>query len=293
MPRTRATPPSGGRAVASAVINRSQILLAMPVRSGRPGSHEQQIVAGIDAALGAVTAADAPVQVAMLHNLRATCAVRTGDHASAVEDLSRCLDTFTRQAFPFQHAVARFNRAVALEATGALDDALLDLEAAVTLFDPRLQRPQWEETTRRLVALEQRLAAVHGTPGRVWHVVRIITGATGARRLALMRERMTRLLGASPEVRRREVAALTLAALEHGPTIHDAMLRAVLEVAMELPDEVLQATMLGVLEAHRRLDAAAQESADRRLDVAIQELVMGPQRVRMREVLYAAGWERP
>ena len=29
------------------------------------------------------------------------------------------------------------------------------------------------------------------------------------------------------------------------------------------------------------------------LDAAIQQLVMGPQRVRMREILYDAGWERP
>ena len=71
------------------------------------------------------------------------------------------------------------------------------------------------------------------------------------------------------------------------------LLRATIEVFMEFPDEVLQSGLIAQLDAHATLAPERRADADRRFDTAIQELVMGPQRVRMRDVLYEAGWDRP
>ena len=62
---------------------------------------------------------------------------------------------------------------------------------------------------------------------------------------------------------------------------------------MELPDDILRSGMLAQLDALGTLPGAEQRPAHLRFDAAIQQLVMGPQRVRMREILYEAGWERP
>lgn len=64
-------------------------------------------------------------------------------------------------------------------------------------------------------------------------------------------------------------------------------------VLMELPDNLLQSAIEAQVVAHRRLEAHDRRAADFILDEAIQLLLFGPQRIRVRDLLEDIGWERP
>lgn len=288
------------RALASAALNRGQALLAMP-EPDRSGSDDRitgdSFLAGavlaIDEGLAVTSSDDAPLQFGMLHHTLGLIHMRADDLPSAVQSFTAALTVFTRSAFPFQHAIASFNRGRAFERSDDLLRALVDYENAAQLFDPRMHRDQWLEAATRLADVERRLVA--GSPGtvRADHVVGLLVSVGAPERTSLLRERVVRLLARAPEVRRGELRQLAEAGQRLGRVPCDTLLRATIEVFMELPDEVLQSGLLAQLDAHTILPPEERADADRRFDTAIQELVMGPQRVRMRDVLYEAGWERP
>ena len=288
------------RALASAALNRGQALLALPEpeRSGSDDAAPSDTflagaVAAIDEGLAVTSSHDAPLQFGMLHHTLGLIHMRADDPSRAVESFDAALTVFTRSTFPFQHAIASFNRGRAFERSGAFRRALVDYENAAQLFDPRMHRDQWHEAATRLADVERRLVADAPGTVRADHVVGLLVGIDAAERTSLLRERVGRLLTRAPEVRRAELRQLAEAGLRLGRVPSDMLLRATIEVFMELPDEILQSGLLAQLDAHATLPPEEQADADRRFDTAIQELVMGPQRVRMRDVLYEAGWERP
>jgi len=287
------------RARLAAVLNRAQAVLALDDAgyARHADAVAAELAAVIDDPADGPPVAGTAFHVAMLEHTLGLFHRRDGEAAAARDRFGASLRTFTLGAFPFQHAVARFNRGRAHDRLGELGAALVDLEAATVVFDPRLQRAPWLEASRHLVDVERRSGADGIAVTRLDLIVAELGTAPPGRRRDLVRERLERLLGAADEVRRREVTLLVEAALRGSPERHDELLRALLETAMDLPDDVMRAVLLGILAAHRRLAGPsgdkAVEDADRRLDRAIQELVMDPQRVRMREGPYAEGWSSP
>lgn len=292
------------RAYAAAVLNRAQSLLALHQHGVAVGQSDglengddlAAAVASINAALQRLDLKTAPMQVAMLEHTRGLIAMEVHDWAGAADAFTRSLSVFTRSTFPFQHAIASFNRARARHDGGDFGRALIDYEAAAQVFDPRLHRDQWLEAASRLAEVEKLLSLQHPEAQRHDHIVGVLVGVLPVERSHLLRERLTRLLGWASLPQRGEFAnyfAALLRVSERDVTVGDALLRETIEVLMELPEELLQSALLGLLDAEAPLAAEVREAADRRLDQAIQELVMGPQRMRMRDILYAAGWERP
>jgi tetratricopeptide (TPR) repeat protein len=290
------------RAFASATLNLAQALLAMHGQKSVTGVLQQgpqSLARAFDAVadgLCFVDSATAPLQFGMLEHTRGLLWMEEQEFQKARDSFSRCLNVFTRSTFPFQHAIASFNRARAEQSIGALGIALLDYEAAVQVFDPRLHRSQWLEAASRLADVEKLLRFNAPSAQRHDHIIDVLLGSAAVDRANLLRERLTRLLGTAPMPQRAEFAMYFAAVQrlsEREVEASDGLLRQTIEILMELPEELLESALLGLLEAESTLSPEVREEADRRLDRAIQELLMGPQRMRMRDILYNAGWERP
>ena len=290
------------RAFASAALNLAQALLSIHSQKSVTGALQQepQSLAPAFAALADglcfVDSATAPMQFGMLEHTRGLLWMEEREFQKARVSFSQCLNVFTRSTFPFQHAIASFNRARAAQSMGEHGTALLDYEAAVQVFDPRLHRTQWLEAASRLADVEKLLRVNAPSAQRHDHIIDVLLGSTAVDRANLLRERLTRLLGTAPMPQRAEFAMYFAAVQrlsEREVEASDGLLRQTIEILMELPEELLESALLGLLEAESTLSPEIREEADRRLDRAIQELLMGPQRMRMRDILYNGGWERP
>ena len=223
----------------------------------------------------------------------------------AIEAFEQALGVLTEAAFPFQHAIARHSLAVARERRGGPWDAaraLAEVEAAMSIFDPRLHRPQWQAAADTLARLERKLEAA-GPPGtRTDHFARLLAAVSADERAKLLRDRLQRLATVHEIRRRRDLdelaAALTRLGLgeyeevgEYESVEYEAVMRSMIPVLMELPDSVLDSACASLAAAHRASGRA--EVFDGALDRVIHDLLHGPQRVRVRDLLTAAGWVRP
>ncbi len=255
-----------------------------------------QARADLEAGLGLVDVAAAPIQLGMAHHSLGQVATAQGRPDVAIVQFLAALRIFTRTTFPHQHAVATFNLGVAYACTADLTSlrrAQWSFEAAVNLFDPRIQTAQWQETATRLGEVNERLAT--RSPGRsvAEHRAALLGSLGDDEQLALIRDLADRF-AARPDPQRmdlfREAAA---AARGEVPEVSRALLRTTLFVLAEQPDAVLRSGLMGQLAAHRSLAPSGRLAADTDLDQVIQELFQGPQRVRFRDILYELSWERP
>ena len=102
------------------------------------------------------------------------------------------------------------------------------------------------------------------------------------------------LLEPLPEKHRQErLTAFCHAMVTQEPVSFVATLRTMITVLMELPEAMLESALRSLLRAHSMLDPHAQRAADFVLDEAIQSLLFGPQRIRVRDMLEDIGWDRP
>ena len=111
--------------------------------------------------------------------------------------------------------------------------------------------------------------------------------------MAALRNRIGRQRNRAADIQRAELRQLAEAALRVPLADRDVLLRCTIEILMELPDDILRSGLLAQLDALDALPDEDRRDAHLRFDAAIQQLVMGPQRVRMRDILYEAGWDRP
>ena len=302
-----------GRVRAAALINRAQALQALG------GDAELERAADDYQAAAAAGSPDAPQRGMALHGLGSAILEqirRDGAAAGrrvdeAIDAFEQALEVLTEAAFPFQHAIARHSLAVAFERRGGPSDvarALAGAEAAMSIFDPRLHRPQWAAAADTLARLERKLEEADGPGTRSDRFARLLAAVASDERTGLLRDRLARLATA-PEIRRRRdldelAAALTrLDSREHEAMEfeavereyevggYEAVMRSMIPVLMELPDPVLDSACASLAAAHRASGRA--EVFDGVLDRVIHDLLFGPQRVRVRDLLTAAGWVRP
>ena len=69
------------------------------------------------------------------------------------------------------------------------------------------------------------------------------------------------------------------------------VLRTMIGVLMELPDQLLEVACDVLCRVHRDHDST--EALDETLDGVITDRLFGPQRIRVRDLLEASGWVRP
>lgn len=214
----------------------------------------------------------------------------------AIEHFERCLTIFTAAAFPFHHAVAKQNLGLALAGRGDISScrrALACYEEAVTMFDPRLHTKHWRATYKNMEALEAQLAVTAPGQTRHDHYATFLGEMDEVERLGALRGRLALLERLPPAQRLDRLVDLAYAVVQQPPRSFVATLRTMIMVLMELPDDVLHSALEAQLIAHNRLEPHDQRAADFILDEAINLLLFGPQRIRVRDLLSEIGWDRP
>lgn len=213
---------------------------------------------------------------------------------SAILSFRESLLILTENSFTFQHAVAQHSLGVAYERRGTPNDlgrSLNCVEIALGIFDPRLHAGQWTTTMATLSRIEGSLSVDRPGLSRVEHIVGLMVRTDGAERNTLMRDRLLRI-SRLPQVRMQsDLDALSNASVSTGLDDYAVLLRSMIPALMELPDTILETTCASLCDAHRR--SGRSEDFDRALDSVIHDLLHGPQRVRVRDLLAAQGWIRP
>ncbi len=215
---------------------------------------------------------------------------------AAVVAFEQSLAVFTSVGFPMHHAIAKHNLGHTLAGRDDLDSlrrALACYEDALHMFDPRLHQAHWQEAYKNAEVLEDRLARIEPNASRADHIATLSGSMTDDERLTFLRHRLL-LLEPLPEKHRQErLTAFCHAMITQEPGSFVATLRTLITVLMELPETVLESALRSLLRAHSMLDPHDQRAADFVLDEAIQSLLFGPQRIRVRDMLEDIGWDRP
>lgn len=229
-----------------------------------------------------------------LANLEPTARAQHLD--SAIEAFEQSLLVFTSVGFPMHHAIAKHNLGHTLAGRDDLDSlrrALAHYEDALLMFDPRLHQAHWQEAYNNTEALEARLAKVEPDQTRADHIATLCGSMDDDERLMFLRHRLL-MMEPLPEKHRQErLTAFCYAMVTQEPASFVATLRTMITVLMELPEAVLESALRSLLRAHGMLENHEQRAADFVLDEAIQSLLFGPQRIRVRDMLEDIGWDRP
>jgi len=248
---------------------------------------------------------DAPMHLAMVwHTLGVTykgwAGLESGDRDRrvdrAVEAFERSLTIFTSVGFPFQHAIAKHNLGHALASRSdltSLQRALTCYEDAQNIFDPRLHRAHWQEAYANADRLDRRLEQLAPGATRADHTAAYAGSLNETDRMAFLRQRFVQLERLPPQPRRQRLTEFSYAVVTQPAQSFVATLRTMISVLMELPEEMLQAALESQLAAHAMLEAGDRRACDFILDEAINLLLFGPQRIRVRDMLTEIGWERP
>ncbi|MDE0160688.1 MAG: tetratricopeptide repeat protein [Acidimicrobiaceae bacterium] len=212
----------------------------------------------------------------------------------AVDAFEQSLSVLGHTSFPFHHAVARHSLALAFEMRGGLGDlarALNSAHASLAVFDPRLHAAHWRTAHATLARLEDALGEGDPSAGRLIHVARLLAATDETEREQLLRDRLLRAASLPPMGMRTALEALigSVAALDLDD--YREVLRTLVGVLMELPEQLLEAACDVLCRVHRDHDSTAV--LDVTLDAVISDRLFGPQRVRVRDLLEANGWVRP
>ncbi len=213
----------------------------------------------------------------------------------AIRAFTESLEIFTRVAFPYQHALAKHNLALAYAALGGvthLRRALASAEDAVAMLDTRLHADAWRQAFATLERIEKELGVLAPGMSRTAHFVNLAADLRRDDRADVVKERLFRLY-AQPDHGRVPLTEFSVATAALGEGRARGIIEAELSLMMEMNQEVQQVSLLAIWDAHRQLEGEAREIADGELDQAIGDALGGPQRVFVRDFLYERGWERP
>lgn len=213
----------------------------------------------------------------------------------AAEAFQRSLQVFTRQRYPFQHALAKNNLGLAYAQIGgvtSLRRAVAAYEDALQTLDVRLHRPQWQQAYQNLEMAEQALEDLEAGGSRAEHLAALSAELDEDERAEFLRERLMSVMQLPETQRLERLAELDLAALrlpEPGPRRYTS---AWLNVLMELPNDMLIAGLRARIAAMGELSEDEQDTAGEMLEIAIREEMLAPQRIRVRDTLEHLGYER-
>ncbi len=307
------TTAEGRRGWVATLHNRGQAHAAQGTEEGLEAA-----LADFEEARSELDADDAPYHYALVHHsIGVTCSALAGQHAphpavtgadaeaeaevrrqflqEAVRAFTESLEVFTRVGFPFQHALAKHNLGLAYAALGGVTNlrlALAAAEDAVAILDPRLHADAWRQAYGTLERIEKELGQLSPGMSRTAHFANLAADLRRDERTTLVKERLYRLL-ALPDHGRVALTELALAIGTLGEGRGRGIIEDELSLVMEMTPDVQEVALLAMWDAHGQLSGPAQETLDRELDQAIGDALGGPQRVYVRDFLYARGWERP
>lgn len=281
------------RLLGAAFINRAQARQAL----GQDDDLESA-VGDYEAAVDALPATSLQAGMAA-HGLGATMLelCRRGSAVcnahDAVGAFEQSLGVLSHTSFPFHHAVARHSLALAYETrntSGDLARALNSAHAAIAVFDPRLHASHWHTAHATLTRLEAKLND-GSQSSSLDHVARLLAVTTEAERELLLRDRLLRAASMRPLGMAADLGALVDLLVDLKVDEYRRVLSSLIGVLMELPDQLLAAACEAICRAHDAHDST--KALNEALDGLINERLFGPQRVRVRDLLEANGWERP
>jgi len=220
------------------------------------------------------------------------------DHCldEAISAFERCLTIFTSVGFPMQHAIAKHNLGHAYAGrvdVASLQRALAYYEDSLNIFDPRLHQPQWQEAFANAEAVERRLEVAVPGATRADHIATLAGSMDDDERLMFLRQRLIQMERLPKTNQLERLTAMSYAIITQPAASFVASIRTIITVLMELPETLLESALESQLAAHAMLDNHDQRAADFILDEAINALLFGPQRIRVRDMLEDIGWDRP
>lgn len=293
--------PEGKRGVISTLHNRGQAHTALGTDEGLEGA-----LADFEEARGMIDPDENPLHHGMVeHSVGLTCSAlaerkeegRSAFLQEAVRAFGNSLQVFTRTAFPYYFALAKYNLGQAflsLAGTANLRRALACFEDALAVFDTRLHAEAWKQTYGSLEWVEKQLAAVAPGMSRVSHFTAMLAVITGDERALLLRERMFRLLSQPEQISAGAVADLAQAVGRLGYDDARKVYESILYLVIELPQDDQRLALRAIIAGHRGIeDEEVRVNADLAVDQAIGDALGGPQRVAVRDYMASEGWERP
>ncbi|MHB1089513.1 MAG: tetratricopeptide repeat protein [Ilumatobacteraceae bacterium] len=275
------------RVLLAALINRGSALQGL-------GSGEDLAKAMDDYrfVIDATNPEEAPLQAGMAHHALGTVQKALGDLDAALSSFERSNQILTPTTFPMQHAIGRFNTAITAEARGTLADlrrAYREVGVALGIFDQRLHRAQWEsafDVRQRIVAELLRLAPEMSLSD---HEVMALVEVDPVKRASLVRDFMRRIDRLPRQQRADELLNFFDSACRHDR--YGDVINVMMPILMELPDALLADALSALVASH--LEQSDRDRLDALVDDVVQEVLHGPQRVRVRDVLEHFGWNRP
>lgn len=294
------TTPEGMRGWVAALVNRGQARSAAGDEAGLRAALEDYALA-----LPEVDSGDAAYHYGLTYfsigvASMALATVAPDEATSLLEEAAdsfgESLTVFTRTGFAFQHALAKYNLGFAVERLDGVANLRLALacyEDALAALDTRLHIPQRDQAFASLLRVEGRLGEWAPTPGRAHHFVSMVAAAQPEDRVPLVRDRLLRYLALPGPSRHNALLELALAEYWLGRERARVLIEAELAVLVDLPNEFLQASLEARLAALQQLSEEEAEAAGRALDDAVGAQLGLPQRLFVRDFLYARGWERP
>lgn len=161
------------------------------------------------------------------------------------------------------------------------------------ILDVRMHREQWEQVFKNLELAEKGLKELGQQGTRAEHFVRLLGQEDDQTMVNRFRERLSEYT-TLPDPRRVEaLAELDVAMLGLPDDQASRLTNSWLSILMELPHEQFLAGLQARMIAHGTLGGEARERAVRILDNTIQNELLAPQRIRVRDTLYSIGYERP
>lgn len=237
-----------------------------------------------------------PYQWALLYNSLGVAYTGIGEAEKAASAFRQALRVYSRHRFPFQYALAKNNLALANIQMGTpqtLRRAVAACEDAIMVLDIRIHREQWEQVYRNLELAEKGLAELGQKGTRTQHFVRLLAEEPDDVVLQSFRERLSEYTLLPDPRRLQALAGLDLAILELPEEAAQKLTNAWLTVLMELPHEQFLAGLEGRMAAHAALAEQDVAGAVQILDYTIQNELLAPQRIRVRDTLYSIGYRRP
>lgn len=237
-----------------------------------------------------------PYQWGLLHHGLGVSLTALGRSGAAAEAFRRSLRVFTRQRYPFQHALAKNNLGLAHAQSGdvvSLRRAVAAYQDALQVLDVRLHRAQWEQAYQNLTKAEEALEERGSGGSRAEHVAALVADLDDEdERLEFVRERLMTIMQLPEPQKLERLAELDLAALKLADPVPRSYTGAWLNVLMELPNEMLLAGLRARIAAMDELPEEEQDEAGQMLEITIREELLAPQRIRVRDSLEHLGYER-
>ena len=293
--------PEGKRGVISTLHNRGQAHAALGTEEGLEAA-----LADFEEARGMIDPDENPLHHGMVeHSVGVTCSAlargkedgRAAFLQEAIRAFNNSLSVFTRTAFPYYFALAKYNLGQAFLALGGTANsrrAMSCFEDALAVCDTRLHADAWKQTYASLEWVEKQLAAMAPGMTRTGNFAALLAVTNSEERTLLVRERVFRLLAQPDRVALGSVAELSRAVGLLGYDDARKVYESMMKLIIELPQDSQRLALRAIIEGHRGIeDEEARTDADRAVDQSIGDALGGPQRVAVRDYMSSEGWERP